>query len=239
MYILRKYGVATTINIPLIDSATDDLNTTATFAAGDVLVKKDEAASGNIGTLPTHEGEGTYSFPLTATEMQAARIVVTLIDQTATKVWRDQTVIIDTYGHASAQHEFDLDVATQNVNVSTITNNAITDAAIDTGVDTYQVKVNLLIDTLGLADRYSVAFFKNGQPVVAGITVPTIQVWKMADGTDLIASTALTQAGATGTYRYTASGAERVTLGAAYMAKITATIDGASRTWLQPTGRDS
>ena len=43
--------------------------------------------------------------------MQAARIVIKVIDQTDPKLWEDQAIIIDTYGNASAQHAFDLDTA--------------------------------------------------------------------------------------------------------------------------------
>jgi hypothetical protein len=118
MSTLRKYGVATTILFPLIDRGAQDFESTpVTFAAGDVKISKDEGAFANIGTLPTHEGNGMYSVPLTATEAQAARIMITVIDQTATKEWEDQAEIIETYGNASGQHAFDLDAAEQDVNL--------------------------------------------------------------------------------------------------------------------------
>lgn len=104
--------------------------------------------------------------------------------------------------------------------------------------DTYQAKVSLIDDNAGTADRYVVAFFKNGEPVTTAITVPTIQVIKAADGADLIASTALTEIGATGRYRKDEA-TNRVVSGAAYVAVIGATIGGAARTWSQPVGRDS
>ena len=111
MEVLRKYGAATTINFPLIDAGANDFESTpVTFAAGDTKIKKDEGASANTTNNPAHEGEGIYSLALTATEMQAARIVITIIDS-ATKAWEDQAVLISTYGNASAQHAFDLDTA--------------------------------------------------------------------------------------------------------------------------------
>ena len=88
-------------------------------------------------------------------------------------------------------------------------------------------------------DRYVVAYMKNGQPITTGITSPQIQVIKASDGTDLIAATTLTQIGATGLYRYDATSTARVVDGAAYLVKITATIDAATRTMYQPVGRDS
>ena len=106
-------------------------------------------------------------------------------------------------------------------------------------VSTYQAKVWLFDDDGGTTDRYVVAWFKNGQPVLASITSPTIQVWKASDGSDLIASAAMTEIGTTETYKYSATAGERITDGAAYVAKVEATIDGSTRTWVQPVGRDS
>lgn len=111
MEVLRKYGEAATIVFPLVDRGTLDFESTpVTFAAGDVKIIKNEGAAANTTNLPAHEGNGIYSLALTATEMQAARIAITLID-TATKTWEDQAIILSTYGNASGQHEFDLDAA--------------------------------------------------------------------------------------------------------------------------------
>ena len=143
MEVLRKYGVATTVIVPLIDRGTQDFESTpATFAAGDIKIIKDEAASANTTNLPTHEGHGIYSLALTAAEMQAARIAITWIDLTATKLWEDQGIILSTYGHASAQHAFDLDTATQTVTASTVsdkTGYALSTAGVDAiGDDVYE-----------------------------------------------------------------------------------------------------
>lgn len=109
-----------------------------------------------------------------------------------------------------------------------------------TALNTYQAKISLFDDNNASTDRYAVVFYKNGQPVTSGITVPTIQVIKVADGTDLVASTSLTEIGSTGLFRYDeATAANRVLSGSAYVAKVTATIDSATRTWFSPVGRDS
>ncbi len=101
----REYGVATTVDICLPSYASPvDFEPAATFAAGDVTVMKDEGTETNIGTLPTDEGN-CYSFPLTAAEMQAARVTVRIEDQTNPKVWADTAVYIDTFGNASAEHD--------------------------------------------------------------------------------------------------------------------------------------
>ena len=120
MEVLRKYGVQTTILFPLIDAGAQDFEATpVTHAAGDTQISKDEGAFANTSNAFAHEGKGIYSIVLTATEMQAARIVVVIVDS-ATKAWEDQAVIISTYGNASGQHAFDLDTATQDVNVTQI-----------------------------------------------------------------------------------------------------------------------
>ena len=112
MEIERKYGAITTLVFPLIDfGATDFEATPVTFATGDVKIIKDEGAAANTTNLPAHEGNGIYSLALTATEMEAARIVIVIVDQTATKLWEDQGLLVTTYGHASAQHAFDRDSA--------------------------------------------------------------------------------------------------------------------------------
>lgn len=106
---LRKYNAAATVLFPLVSRGLADLDTTATFAAGDVKLIKDEGAAANTTNLPVHEGNGIYSVALTATELSCARAGITIVDQTAPKVWEDQALIIDTYGDAAAQHELDLD----------------------------------------------------------------------------------------------------------------------------------
>lgn len=102
---LREYGIVTTIDFPLIDFGfTDFEGTPVTFALGDTQVSRNGAAFVNTANSPTHLGNGVYSLMLTAAEMQAARITVTVVDQIVPKGWEDQCIIIETYGHASAQH---------------------------------------------------------------------------------------------------------------------------------------
>jgi hypothetical protein len=115
----------------------------------------------------------------------------------------------------------------------------VTSIADSSSINTYQAKVWLFDDNGGTTDRYAIAFFKNGEPITAGITSPTIQVIKMSDGTDLISSTSLTQVASLGLYKYDATTTSRITDGVSYMAKIIATIDSSARTWYQPIGRDS
>jgi hypothetical protein len=103
--------------------------------------------------------------------------------------------------------------------------------------DVYYADVVLQIDGANTQDEYTVQWYKNGAPVIHGITTPTIQVVKRADGTDLIASTALTQVGTTAAYRYD-EGTNRVTTGESAIALVAAVIDGVTRRWRMVVGRD-
>lgn len=105
---LRKYGEAGTINFPLFESDGINFRSDAAFEAGDLKIMKDEGAEGNTSNLPTDEGQG-YSEVLTAAELTAKRIVIYLVDQTGIKIWLDDYIIIETYGHANAMHAFNFD----------------------------------------------------------------------------------------------------------------------------------
>lgn len=111
---LRKYNVAATILFTLIVEGAQDFFTGTAPVAGDVKIIKDEGASANTTNLPVHEGNGMWSLLLTATEMSAARVTITIIDATATKIFEDQMLVVDTYGNASAQHALDLDTIIAN-----------------------------------------------------------------------------------------------------------------------------
>jgi len=127
---LRKYGAATTVLFPLVTKDSQVLLAGATIATGDAKISKDEGAFANTGSVFVDEGSGMYSVALTGTEMEAARISILIVDQTDPAEWEDQVIVIDTYGHASAQHAFDLDTATQDVNVASIDADTITAASI-------------------------------------------------------------------------------------------------------------
>jgi len=108
---LRKYGVLLTtakaIQFTLYQIDGVDIEPAATFATGDIKISKDGGAEVNTTNLPADEGQG-YSLILTLAELQARRIRLFIVDQTATKVWLDIDINIETYGHASAMHAFDL-----------------------------------------------------------------------------------------------------------------------------------
>lgn len=110
----REWGAATVVpvSLPDYDSPVDlATNADVTFATGDVKLSCDEAAQVNVdadagaGTeaLPTEEGVAQFAQALTAVQMQCRRIVLHYID-TATKVWADWDITVETYGHPSAMH---------------------------------------------------------------------------------------------------------------------------------------
>ena len=141
---LRKYGVQTTINFDLFEIDGVDFRVNAAHASGDTKVMKDEGAEANTSNGFTDEGQG-YSLVLDATEMQAARLVLYVVDQ-STKVWLDKSVVIETYGNASAMHAFDLDTAVQDVNIAStddIDLSATQKASVNTEVDTALVDIKL------------------------------------------------------------------------------------------------
>lgn len=106
--------------------------------------------------------------------------------------------------------------------------------------DVYPADIQCTIDDTNDRDEYTVQWFRNGAPVVSGVTSPLIQVVKRADGSDLIASTAMTQIGSTGAYKYdTATEGERNTAGEAVIVQASATINGSTRTWRKLITRDS
>lgn len=100
----REYGVGTTVTFPLYEyDDGKDMRTNATHASGDTKIMKDEGAWANTTNGFVSESDGMYSLALTATEMQCARLTLKIVDQDATKLWLDQIVEIETFGHASAQ----------------------------------------------------------------------------------------------------------------------------------------
>lgn len=104
--------------------------------------------------------------------------------------------------------------------------------------DVYQAKIDFSDDNANSLDEYTVQWFKNGLPITTGITSPTIQVIKRADGTDLIAAAAMTQVGSSGAYKYDES-TNRITSGEAVIVHVEATIDSANRAFRQLISRDS
>ena len=102
------FNSACTINLNLIEVDGIDMRVDAVCATGDILQSDDEGTEASTGDCFTDEGS-TYSYTVTC---NAARCMLTFIDQTATKVWLDTSISIETYHatSASAQHTMGVDV---------------------------------------------------------------------------------------------------------------------------------
>ena len=146
----REYNTATTISFPIVAFSTGSFYnsvTTTMFAAGDATISKDYGAFANTATTPTHASGVSVVLSLTATEMSARHIEIHLVDQTASKVWEDQAIIIETYGTTTAQHTFDRSNAT--VQASLTANQSGVTIATVTQV-TNQVQASLTANQTGV-----------------------------------------------------------------------------------------
>lgn len=98
--ISAEYGRPLTIDFELWQTDGTDFQTGAVHAAGDTVILRDEAAE--VSTTNGFVDEGTgYSIALTATEMEAARIKLYIVDQGA-KVWLDKAIRVLTHSHPLA-----------------------------------------------------------------------------------------------------------------------------------------
>lgn len=113
MFWPARYGVAETIYFPLITAGGTDFQDTWTPAAGETQRSLDGGAFANNTNTPAHEGNGIWSLVLTASEMQARVIVVTLSDG-ATDI-EDQSIII----HTGLTHQL---LALDSIEVYTVNN---------------------------------------------------------------------------------------------------------------------
>lgn len=130
--------------------------------------------------------------------------------------------------------------ANQGSGAGTYDNTVAPTVALTSAYNLYRASIEFEVDEANAKDEYTVVFNKNGvECLSAAVTSPTIQVIKRADGTDLIASTSLTEIGSTGVYKKDATTTARITAGEAVIVIVTATIDGATRTIKRPLGRDS
>lgn len=128
-------------------------------------------------------------------------------------------------------------IAADAITAAKIAAGAIDDDAVAADMDSYSGKI-WIIKQSTTKDEYGVTFYKNGQPIETGITVPLIDyVKKLSDGSILINDASLTDQ-SNGDYYYGET-TNKLVAGNAYMARVTATIDGATRFFKQQIGRDS
>lgn len=89
-------GVAYDFYISLVAIAGATFQANPTLAAGDFLISKEGGAFTNLTTLPTVEPALGISVkvPLSATEMDAEKVVVTAIDAAGAE-WQDASIFLD------------------------------------------------------------------------------------------------------------------------------------------------
>ena len=122
---LAKYGVEYILNFELYEIDGIDLKVDAADGGTDCTVRKDQGADATATNDFVDEGL-SYSLTITAAEMQAKEVTVHIVDS-ATKVYLDKVLVVETYGNASALHAMDLDDAVRGG--MTALPNAAADAA--------------------------------------------------------------------------------------------------------------
>ena len=131
--------------------------------------------------------------------------------------------------------DLNADQSSVTIGTTTSVSNGVTLASSE---DVYHADIKFTDDDANSQDEYTVTWYKNAVPLTSGITSPTIQVVKRSDGTDLVASTAMTEIGSMGSYKYDES-SNRIADGEAYKVVTAATIDSGSRTFMINVSRDS
>lgn len=178
---LRKYGVETKIDFELYEVDGVDFRIDAVDAGSDCTIMKDEGAEVTCANDFIDEGKG-YSITLTATEMQAARIVIYIVDS-VTKAWLDKTIIIESYGHTLAQHAFDLD--TPLIGAGAITFTYTLTSSIDPFPPIPDADVWVTTDIGGSIVVASGKTDQNGQ-IVFYLDAGTVYVWRQKSGWDFV-----------------------------------------------------
>ena len=213
----------TTVGIVTLTTTATNV-TTVNGLAADVITAA-AIATDAFGALELAAGAGTEIASAVRTELT---VELALIDATVSSR-------MATYTQPTG-----FLAATFPATVASTTNiTAAAGCALTSAYDLYHADVQFTRDQTNTTDEYLITWFKNGARQTSGITVPTIQVVKRSDGTDLIASSTPTQVATTGTYKYDATGASRMTVGEACLVIVTATIDASTRSFSKLIGRDS
>ena len=213
---------------PFLDPL-DGVTPVTTLGGMGVEISKAGAAfaSRNSATATAHDQEGFYSLVLDATDTNTlGRLLVKVMNESLhLPVWIEYTVL-------PANIYDSLIAGTDKLEVDVTLLNGVA------AVDFYTADINFAVDGAQTQDEYTVTWMKNGVPIEEAITSPTIQVTKRLDGSGLIAQTAMTNVGSTGMLKYT-TGVSRLGSGEAGNVKVTASIDGQTRTFSKTVSRDS
>lgn len=155
---LRKYGAEAVVNFELYELDGTDLIASAASASGDINLIRDEAGAEQLDADAFVDEGVVYSLVVSIAEMTAKRITIYIIDQSGPKIWLDKVLIIETYGHGSAQHPFDLGTAatamrgTNNVVIAGPTKTEMDNAIATVIADTEDLQLQVGTDGAGLTD---------------------------------------------------------------------------------------
>lgn len=118
--LLREYAIGTDIDFSLFDPSGTNLVTTAIHAVGDTKISIDGAAENDTINGFTNINQG-YRLTLDAAEVTGKSMRIPIVDQTPSKVWLDDYIVVETYGHTNAMHPFStLDTLIDGVTVEHI-----------------------------------------------------------------------------------------------------------------------
>ena len=143
--------------------------------------------------------------------------------------------VYDIYLHDDTAIHRCQDALPRVVTVEAITS-GVTLAASET---IYPAEIQFSVDAEDTRDEYTVTWFENGTVITSGVTAPTIEVLRRDDGSALIASgTVLGPIGDSGALKHDET-ANRLAAGEAALVTVTATIDGATRSWRRILTREA
>lgn len=130
-------------------------------------------------------------------------------------------------------------IAADAITAAKIADGALDAATFAADCDVYRAAITLNRDSGAALDEWTIQFLKNnGESFGGPVTGPTMTL-RARDNTTLFSAVALTQIGTTDCWKLDQAAPYRITLGETYLAEITATIGGSSRTFRRPIWRDA
>jgi hypothetical protein len=220
------------------------LSNTDSLPVGSLI--EDEVADGAVTVTVTNISTGVYSYSAT---IPADYTLGTNVSVLITSVLNSKSIAgvvradtVDLYGNGdlagaayiATSHALDQTKLAADL-VDDIYDEALSGhTTADTGGASLQSRYWFQMDFNGdvTSNAYECTrWYKDQTPLDSGVTVPTIQVIIGSSGADLIAETAMTEAGSSHLFRYVSGGSQLTIPDVSYVVRCTATIDGATRTW--------
>lgn len=202
-------------------------------------------ASTTLSDINANEGSGGGDADNTADALEALRDRGDSAWVTATGFATpgDSMDISSISGDSTAADNLEADYDGTGYTKSNSTIGTVTDVTngvtLDSSERVYWANVQFERDENAGNDTYTVLFRKDENVVAAGsVSSPTIRVYKESDGSDLVASTSLTQVSGENAFSYT-EGSNTISAGETYIVEVSATIDSSTRTDSKAISRDT